>query len=80
MTGIDVNIAPKLDALRLRGLSEADFDEALLAALERLEGTPRNQLPPPLDIPLLVAGQEARLGELALIDVTFEPGSEPAHL
>jgi len=80
MTGIDIDIAPKLEALRLRGLSEADFNEALQAALERLDGTPTHQLPTPLDIPLLVAGEQHRLGDLALIDVTFESGLRHARL
>lgn len=68
---MDIDIKPKEEVLRSLGWSEADFNHALVLALDRLDGKPLWDLPVPRDIPILWAGHEHRLGDLARIDVTF---------
>lgn len=68
---MDIEIKPKGDVLRLLGWSEAEFNHALVMALERLDGKPMGELPVPRDIPILWGGHEHRLGDLARIDVSL---------
>ncbi len=78
MSGIEVSITPKPDALRAHGLSEAEFDAALDSALERLEGEPTERLPRPLEILLNFAGRQLPLGDLARIRVLLDSELEPS--
>jgi hypothetical protein len=73
MTWTDIEIKPKQDALQSFGFAEADFETALDDALGALEGRPREELPRPFNIPLMVHGKEHRLGDLAVIIVHLGP-------
>jgi hypothetical protein len=77
---MDIDINPKLDALRHLGLSRAEFNRALNVALDRLADKPIRELPTPPEIPLLLHGREHRLGDLARIDVRLAPGQQVATL
>ncbi len=76
MRPVDIDIKSRRDILKSLHLSQADFDGALVTALEDLAGTPRNQLPAPQHIRLVLRGEEYLLGDLANIDVTL--GSKEA--
>ena len=69
---LDVQIVPKPESLKRLGASDNDFEAALDAALERLAGIPRRELPAPRNIPLVLRGREHPLGELANIRVMFD--------
>ncbi len=71
MRPVDIDIKSRRDILQSLHLSQADFDGALETALEDLAGKPKNQLPAPQKIRLVVHGEEYFLGDLANIDVTL---------
>jgi hypothetical protein len=73
MTGIDIDIRPKLDALQALNLSEEDFHGALERALDDLVGIPQHRLPTPWNIPMQLKGEAFLLGDLARIDVNRSP-------
>jgi len=66
---IDVEIDPKAPALSRLGASQADFADALDAALETLANGSHAHWPRPADIPIWICGQQERLGDLAAIRV-----------
>ncbi len=68
---IDVDIQPKSSALVTLGASPEDFAAALEAALNRLANLPRRELPPAPKIPVVLAGRQRLLGELATIRIRF---------
>ena len=74
----DVEIRPKPQALESINLSDDDFYDALGEALDLLDGRPKEQLPAPANISIVIDGQERRLGELAQIAVSLSANSAPA--
>jgi hypothetical protein len=66
---IDVEIRPKAMVLSKIGASPLDFAAALEEALERLANKANPPLPRAVEIPVFLAGQEQRLGDLATIRV-----------
>ena len=71
MDDIDIDIEPKSQVLRSLGFSRADFEEALMTALEELDGKPVQEMPPAPNIPLLLHGKKHLLGDLARIVVMW---------
>ena len=69
----DIDIQPEQYALQSFNLTPEDFYQALERALDHLEGRPAQELPAPSNIPIVVRGQERRLGELARIAVSLSP-------
>jgi hypothetical protein len=67
----DVEIKPKLHVLRGLEITRDDFYQALELALDDLDGVPRDKLPAPSRIPLLVRGHQLPLGEIARIEVSL---------
>jgi hypothetical protein len=66
---LEVKIHPRLTALLAIGATEADFEAALVAALDDLAHKPRWELPPATQISLCLGGQSQPLCKLATLEV-----------
>lgn len=73
---IEIDIQPRLDALQSLGVSRADFDVALEQTLAALDVSATGELPIPEDMPIVLAGREHRLGDIAAIEVSTDVGME----
>ncbi|GIW89491.1 MAG: hypothetical protein KatS3mg108_3815 [Isosphaeraceae bacterium] len=71
---IEIEFDPRPESLSLHGISEAEFETALLDALDayhrRLELDPESDAPALEEIELTIQGRTHRLGDLADISVT----------
>ena len=70
----DIEIQPNSEALECLNLSTEDFYQALEKSLDSLSGRRSEELPAPASIPIVVRGQQHRLGELAQITVSLDSG------
>jgi hypothetical protein len=67
---IEIDIQPRLDVLQSLSVSRAAFDAALEQTLGSLHE--RGELPIPEDMPIILAGREHRLGDIADIEVSTD--------